>query len=116
MSGKMLKYASEADRKFDLIEMDEQTLTIILASKGATQIKSAPTEDGSAVLCTQSSTFKLKLSETSNQLMVLNGADIISTKNVFIEVSHSRPKYQQVINYLNEQTSKCSKADILNNC
>ncbi len=113
MSGKVLKYVSEANRKFDLIEMDEQTLSVILASKGTTQIKSAPTEDGSAVLCTQSNTFKLKLSETSNQLMVLDGADIISTKNVFIEVSQSRPKYQQVINYLDGQTSKCSKSDIL---
>ena len=53
MSGKVLKYVSEADRKFDLIEMDEQTLNLILASQGATKIKAAPTEDGPAMLCTE---------------------------------------------------------------
>jgi hypothetical protein len=42
MSGKVLKYASEAERKYDLIEMDEQTLNVILASQRGTKIKAAP--------------------------------------------------------------------------
>jgi hypothetical protein len=53
MSGKVLKYVLEGNKKFDLIEMDEQTLNVIMASQGATKIKSAPTEDGSAMLCTE---------------------------------------------------------------
>ena len=55
--------------------------------------------DNSATLCTMSKTFKLKLSETSNSLMVVQSEfeEILYTKNVYIEVSVTKPKYEQVI-------------------
>ena len=99
-----------------MIEMDEKTLSQILSSKGTTKIQSSPGEDDSAVLCTGSNTFKIKMSETSNQLMVLNGSDIVCTKTVFIEVTTSKAKYQQVLNFLSEQTARCSKTQILESC
>lgn len=97
MSGKQIKYAPKQPR-YDLIEMEEATLKQILES-GAV-IKSSQV-DPSGVLCTESSTFKLKLSETSNILMVVSNraeeAEILCTKNVFVEVTTCKPKQRQVI-------------------
>jgi Sister chromatid cohesion protein Dcc1 len=57
---------SEAVKRLDLIEVDEETLSLILASKGRTKIQSLLAGEGPAMLCTPSNTFRLKLSETSN--------------------------------------------------
>jgi hypothetical protein len=69
MSGKEIKYAA-MQPNFDLIEMEEATLAQILASSSGALIKSSMS-DPSAVLCTENKIFKLKLSETSNNLMVV---------------------------------------------
>lgn len=68
MSGKIIKFAA-AQPKFDLIEMDEATLAQILSSPAV--IKSS-NFDTSAVLCTANQTYRIKLSETSNNLMVID--------------------------------------------
>lgn len=51
-------------------------------------------------MCTTTNTYKLKLSTTSNQFMLLQGDSILCTTSEFIEVTKSLPKYTQVLSYL----------------
>ena len=60
-----------SDRQYHLFEVDESLLQEMLSSEISGQIKSCAMEEGkSACLSSESRTFKLKLSETSNFLMV----------------------------------------------
>ena len=86
MSGKQIKFAAKQP-KYDLYEMDESTLQDILKQGGAV-IKAGE----AACLCTESQTYRLKISETSNNLMVLENNEILCTKNVFVEVTSQKPK------------------------
>jgi len=78
-----LKFAASNTQKFDLIELDESTLKTIMESGGTIK---ASDSDPYAVLCTANNTHKLKLSETSNNIMVIDNsssaesAQILCTK------------------------------------
>ena len=113
MSGKPLQYAQVQKPTYDLIEMDEELLQTIVKEGGAL-IKSSPF-DKSACLVTDAKTFKLKLSETSNSLMVVSDspAEIFTTKNTFVEVSQSLPKLSQVVKYLSLCKESKTEAEVL---
>ena len=74
MSGKVLKY-SLTQPNYDLFELDEATLALMQA-EGGCLIKQG---DAFATLHTNAKSFKLKLSETSNNLMVVADSEILNT-------------------------------------
>jgi hypothetical protein len=66
-----------------------------------------------ANLCTDSSTFKLKLSETSNSFMCVADTVIMQTTSQFIEVTATKPRLQEVLRFM--QVGR-TRDEILANC
>jgi hypothetical protein len=88
-----LKFSQDLANDFCLFEVDEAILAELLVS-GA-QIKQSDLDKSkTACICSETRTYKLKLSETSNFLMVadLSSQEIVTTSSSFVEATPTMTK------------------------